>query len=302
MRSTESTKTSRTDKVRAAKQTLDEHIQALAEQMSRGKSEQLVRYLEFTAQFHGYSFGNVLLIMSQFPQASRVAGLRQWNKLGRYVRAGEKGIMILAPMAVWNRSDADSESASDEETIESERKETREKITIFKPVYVFDVSQTDGEEVPALLHATGDASAHLPALQEAVRASGITLEIADHVPGSGSAHGASYNGRIVLRDDLDPPEAFRTLVHEFAHELLHWPKDGSPKELDKTIRETEADATAFVVCRHFGIACDSADYLLLYDAEPKLLLDRLETIRQTAARIIDAVVSYDADSASVVTG
>lgn len=76
MRSAESTKTSRTDKVRAAKQTLDEHFQALAEQMSRGKSEQLVRYLEFTAQFHAYSFGNVMLIMMQFPEATRVAGLR----------------------------------------------------------------------------------------------------------------------------------------------------------------------------------------------------------------------------------
>jgi len=281
----------RNEKVREAGQILDDHIRELAEQMSRGKSEQLVRYLEFAAQFHSYSFGNVMLILFQRPDATRVAGLRQWNRVGRYVRAGEKGTMILAPMAVWRKSEAATEAASEDETIESERNETREKITIFKPVYVFDVSQTDGAELPKLLEATGDAGSAYPALKDAVRASGITLEELDHTPGSNSAHGASYGGRIVLRDDLDPSEAFRTLAHEFAHELLHWPKNGSPKEPNKTIRETEADATAFVVCRHFGIACDSADYLLLYDAEPRLLLDRLETIRQTAARIIDAIRS-----------
>src|SRR5207249_4785666 len=106
-----------------------------------------------------------------------------------------------------------------------------------------------------------DAGTPLQALKAAVLANGIMLEELDHTPGSASAHGASYGGRIVIRNDLDPPEAVRTLVHEWAHEKLHWPKNGAPKEPNKTIRETEADATAFVVCRHFGIACDSADYL-----------------------------------------
>jgi len=273
---------------------LDDHIRELAEQMGRGKSEQLVRYLEFAAHFHSYSFGNLMLIMFQKPEATRVAGLRQWNRLGRHVRPGEKGIMILAPMAVWRKSDNANEPASEDETTESERNETREKITLFKPVYVFDVSQTEGEEIPSILDASGDAGSALPVLKEAVRAAGIALEELERTPGSASAHGASYGGRIVIRNDLDPPEAFRTLAHEFAHELLHWPKDGSPKEPSKTIRETEADATAFVVCRHFGIACDSADYLLLYDSEPKLLLARLETVRQTAARIIDAIRAAEA--------
>jgi hypothetical protein len=120
------------------------------------------------------------------------------------------------------------------------------------------------------------------------------LEELDRVPGSHSAHGASYGGRIVIRNDLDPPEAFRTLAHELSHEWIHQHRSGSPKEPNKTIRETEADATAFVVCRHFGVQCDSADYLLLYDSEPKLLLDRLETVRHTAARIIDAIHAAEA--------
>jgi hypothetical protein len=125
----------------------------------------------------------------------------------------------------------------------------------------------------------------------------------EFIPGAPSADGVSRGGSIAIRSDLDQPEAFRTLAHEFAHELLHWPKDGSPKEPNRTIRETEADAAAFVVCRHFGIKCDSADYLLLYDAEPKLLLDRLETVRRTAARIIEAVENeMTASGAEAVAG
>jgi len=286
---TTATHSTRADKIQEAKTTLDAHIELLAQQMSQGKSEQLVRYLEFTAQFHSYSFGNIMLILCQCPNATRVAGLRQWNRLGRHVRAGSKGIMILAPMAVWKKSDAVTEPASDDETCESERNETREKITIFKPVYVFDVSATEGEPLPTMIHSTGDASICYPALEKAVRAAGITLELVEYIPGAPTAAGVSRGGTIQIRSDLDPPEAFRTLAHELAHEQLHWPKNGSPEEPNRTIRETEADAAAFVVCRHFGIACDSADYLLLYDSNPKLLLERMESIRQTADSIIESI-------------
>jgi antirestriction protein ArdC len=290
---TTATTSTRGDKVREAGQKIEDSIRELVEQMSRGKSDQLVRYLEFASRFHTYSFGNLLLILFQRPDAARVAGLRQWNRLGRHVRPGEKGIMILAPMEVWKKPNASSDTLAENEPSESVENESRERIRIFKPVYVFDVSQTDGADLPHLTHATGNAGSALPALKQAVRDSGIVFEEKDYTPGASSAHGASYGGRIVIRNDLDSAEAFRTLAHEFAHELLHWPKDGTPKEPDKKIRETEADATAFVVCRHFGVESDTSDYLLLYDSEPKLLLDRLETVRHTAARIIDAIHSAE---------
>ena len=111
------------------------------------------------------------------------------------------------------------------------------------------------------------------------------MEVLEDVPGSFGACGASYGGRIVLRANLAPADAFRALVHEYAHELLHW----SAGKEDKTVRETEADATAFIVCRHFGVECDTADCLLLHDSTSRVLLDRLETIRRTGARIIEAL-------------
>ena len=185
--------------------------------------------------------------------------------------------MILAPMTVRAKSE---ERAADPDADSAEPS----TITLFKPVYVFDVAQTEGDELPCLTDTTGDVSGHLPALEQAVRQAGIDLQQEDIVSGSPSADGASFGGRIVLKKDLPLAERFRTLAHEFAHEKLHWPGD---KE-NKTVRETEADAVAFVVCRHFGIDCDASDYLLLYNSEPKILLDRLETIRHTAGQIIEA--------------
>jgi len=187
-------------------------------------------------------------------------------------RMEKKGIAILAPMAVNKRDEKDFEN------------EPR-VITLFKVVYVFDVSQTEGDPLPDLIHATGDVSALYPALMQAVQKEGITLEVQDDVPGLFGALGASYGGRIVLRADLAPADAFRTLVHEYAHELLHW---RAAKE-DRTIRETEADATAFIVCRRFNVECDTADYLLLHDSTTQVLLERLETVRRTAARIIEGL-------------
>ena len=288
--STTVTAPTRADKVRHAKKNLDEHIKDLAEQMRQGKSEKLVHYLEFCSRFHTYSFGNMILAMFQRSDISRLAGLRQWNKVGRHVRSGEKGIMILAPMTVQKRPSGDPEEES--EATGEETREARETVRIFKPVYVFDVSQTEGAELPSLIHASGDVTALLPAVREAIHRHGITLDEVETIPLLPGALGVSRGGTIAVRRDLPEADLFRTLVHEFAHEMLHWQNEEKPRERGRearTLRETEADAAAFVVCRHFSVECDTADYLLLYDSEAKTLLDRLETIRQTAARIIEAV-------------
>lgn len=268
-----------TEKVRQACQTIDNHIRDLAEQMRAGKSEQLLRYLEFAARFHHYSFRNILLALSQRDDITQLAGVRRWNELGRRVKQGEKGIMILAPMTV--RKKHPSDKPTNPEADEDEPK----TVTFFKVVYVFDVLQTEGAPVPSFINTSGDASALHPAVMNAIREENIGLEFAPNIPGCPGAYGASYGGRIIIRADLDPAEGFRTMVHEFAHEKLH--KQGEKES--KTIRETEADATAFVVCRHFGLQCDTSDYLLLYDATPKILLERFETIRTTAGKIISAI-------------
>jgi hypothetical protein len=201
--------TTRTEKVKQAKQTLDEHLQELASELEQGCSDRLIRYLYFCAQFHQYSFGNLILALCQRRNLTRIAGVKRWNKLGRFVKKGEKGIMILAPMTVKKRA-----KEEDAETGEDEKPKT---ITHFKPVYVFDVSQT-------------------PAMEQAVKTAGITLEYADHIPGYSGAHGISLAGRIILRNDLVPADAFRALAHEFAHELLHNAMNGMKNRFGKPKR------------------------------------------------------------------
>jgi hypothetical protein len=120
----------RREKVKEACNAIDKHLTELADQIGQGKSEALVRYLEFTAQFHHYSFRNILLALSQRLDLTRLAGLKQWNKLGCHVRTGEKGIMILAPITVRKRDAKDSEEESGAPIV-----------TLFRPAYVFDVSE-----------------------------------------------------------------------------------------------------------------------------------------------------------------
>lgn len=274
----------RTEKINVLRKSVEEHGEALARQLAEGKSDTLIQYLEFCSQFHAYSFRNILLAIWQKPDITHIAGIRQWNKLGRRVRAGEKGIAILAPITVKRKSDSEGEVENDEV----------DRITLFKPVYVFDVSQTEGEPLPDIIHASGDVGDVYQTLAEVIAREGILIEVVAMIPASPTARGVSCGGRILLRSDLKPADAFRTLTHEYAHERLH--RNGERES--KAIRETEADATAFIVCRHFGIETDTADYLLLHDASPTLLLARLETIRQTAAAIIEALESFQTESPS----
>src|SRR5688572_15977063 len=131
----------RTDAQKLSKQTLDD----LAAQLEGGKSESLITFLDAMARFHSYSFGNVMMILAQKPDAKRVAGLRTWNQLGRFVRKGEKGIGIFAPM----RFKADENPKTGE---------TDGDRIGFRVVHVFDISQTDGEPLPETENVAGDAT------------------------------------------------------------------------------------------------------------------------------------------------
>jgi antirestriction factor ArdC-like protein len=132
----------------------------LVQSLESGRSEVLTQYLGAIARFHAYSFGNVMLIATQKPDASNVAGIRTCNSLGRFVKRGEKGILILAPM-VGNRRSRQNEIAThiDTENAADERK-PQPQICGFRAVYVFDISQTEGKELPALTEVQGDVSGY----------------------------------------------------------------------------------------------------------------------------------------------
>jgi len=261
-------------KAEEAKKIVDQALEQLSEALGQGKSEQLTRYLAMLARFHRYSFGNVLLILSQKPDATHVAGFNAWRKLGRFVRKGEKGIVIIAPMTI-KRKDEPKPGEDDKPVLR------------FRGVHVFDVSQTDGEPLPEPAEVSGDPREHLDKLKAEIAERGIELDYEDVPLG---ADGVSRGGRISVREGLTPAHEFSVLVHEVAHELLH---RGEDRPASKTVRETEAEAVAFVVCQAIGLenGFAASDYIQLYDGKPETLAGSLDRIQRASAGIIESIIT-----------
>jgi antirestriction protein ArdC len=224
-------------------------LDALNQELAGGQSEALRKFLGVLAKFHRYSFNNFLLIAMQKPDATRVAGFHAWKQFGRSVKKGEKGIAILAPSA--RRRTVDEEDGEPS---------TIRVVTGFKAVYVFDVSQTEGEELPPFAGIYGDPGAKIERLEAIIQDDGITLEYDAHL----YCEGVSMGGRIVVKEGLAPAERFSVLAHELGHEWLH--RGERRHETTKTVRETEAEAVAYVVCRACGLdpSTRSSDYIHLY--------------------------------------
>jgi antirestriction protein ArdC len=267
-------------KQQTAKEAIAANVQALIEQLEQGHSEGLTDYLTAMGRFHSYSFGNILEIARQRPNATRVAGLYAWNRLGRKVKKGERGIRILAPViGVHRKKDADAEKGN--------RDQNQTILFGFRSAYVFDVSQTEGKDLPELSErVTGDVGESRERLVDFILAQGIQLEFNENIA---PALGMSYGGRIAILPGQGEAEEFSTLVHELSHEMLH--KAERRTATTKTVRETEAEAIAFVVGRTIGLITGwaSADYIHLYKGNAALLTESLEVIKQTASVILKAL-------------
>ena len=266
------------EKIKGFRQSLDTSLKELVKELSEGKSERLMDLLNFAGKFHNYSFFNIMMAYMQRRDISKLAGVKTWNEVGRYVRKGERGIAIWAPM-FFKKSMKTEDAAEAEEAEEI-------TFTRFRLVYVFDVSQTEGKELPntRISITTGNPGTVYTALESAIQAQGIVIDYVNYL--SNNAEARSHGGKIEIVNDPDPSRLFRNLIHEFAHELLH--HDGGERGT-KTLRETEAEATAYVVCKHFGGETNTADYIQLYDGNVKILSSRLEKIRKTASTIIQAI-------------
>jgi antirestriction protein ArdC len=266
-----------------AKQLADQALTDLQQELEAGRSETLQRYLDTMSRFHGYSFGNCMLIGRQMPDATFVAGFRRWLELGRYVRKGEKGIGILAPLVYRKRND----EAEDGE-------EGGPSVRGFKIVHVFDVSQTEGDELPELARIQGEPGELLPALERLVRDGGIELKTEEMSAGT---KGVSRKGEIAIAEGLPEVERFAVLAHELAHEWMH--DEEQRKCLAKTVRETEAEAVSYVVCRAFGLDCStrSSDYIQMYRGDAATLTESLDRIQKTATRMIESLSQASASPA-----
>jgi N-terminal domain of anti-restriction factor ArdC len=276
----------KTMKLEEVNQRTKEAVDFLVAALESGHSAVLTQFLAAMAKFRNYSFGNIMLIARQKPDATSVAGFRAWNSLGRFVRRGEKGISILAPI-VGHRRSRQNEIATDIDTLNAvvECKSERQLIG-FRAVYVFDISQTEGRELPTLTEVHGDVSGHRERLVKFVGIQGIALTYSDRIA---PAKGLSHGGKITLLCGMQPAEEFSTLTHEIAHEILH--RGDRRTHTTKEVRETEAEAVAFVVCQALGLetGTSSADYIQLWHGDADLLRASLEAVQQTAAAILGGI-------------
>jgi antirestriction protein ArdC len=216
-----------------------------------------------------------------------VAGFNRWKDFGRFVKKGEKGIAILAPLVYRKKQD---ESEGDEHMEDDAN--ARRALRGFKVVHVFDVSQAEGQELPQFAAPDGDPGEKLSQLEAIVRGQGIDLKY-EVIPLG--ADGVSRGGEIAVRPDLSPAKTFSVLVHELAHELLH--KGERKKEVGKTVKETEAEAVAFVVCKAIGLepGSSSSDYIQLYKGGREVLMQSLDYIQKTASFILSELHASKAE-------
>ena len=277
-----------TQRENPTKQIIKQAVEFLIEQLEAGKSETLAGYLAAMARFHQYSFGNIMAIARQRPTATHVAGIRTWNELGRFVKKGEKGIQILAPVIGNRRKRPEQESVQES----SQEQKPAPMLIGFRAVYVFDVAQTEGAELPEFNHqVSGEVGGKRDRLIAFLAAQGIKLEFNEKIA---PALGVSYGGRIALLPGQSKAEEFTTLVHETAHELLH--KAERRTMTTPTIRETEAEAVAFIVGHAVGLEMGTAssDYIQMYAGDAGLLAESLEVIQHASAQILAAIDGEDA--------
>ena len=274
-------------------------------------SERYKEYLRVMSKFHNYSFNNTLLIAMQKPDASLIAGFSAWkNNFGRNVMKGQKGIKILAPSPFKIKKELEKiDPQTGKAFIGKDGKPVTEEkeITIpaFKVVSVFDVSQTEGKEIPdiAVNMLTGDVEHYKDVFAALEKTSPVPVGFEKI---EGGAHGYYHleDKRIALDEGMSELQTLKTLIHEIAHAKLHdidlnAPLEDLENRPDRRTREVQAESIAYTVCQHYGL--DTSDYSFGYVAgwsagrELAELKSSLETIRSTAAEIINSIDEHIAE-------
>ncbi|MDE7221451.1 MAG: ssDNA-binding domain-containing protein, partial [Oscillospiraceae bacterium] len=264
-------------------------------------SDSYAQYITAMAKFHHYSFGNALLILFQCPSASNVAGYNTWKQLGRQVKKGEKGIMILAPCSFRASLEREkSDPLPGQTLLGPDGNPLTEKVKIapnrFKIAHIFDLSQTEGRELPQIgvSELTGDVADYTGIYDRLTAISPLPV-VQEDFQRSAKGYTSFAENRVVVKPGMSQVQTIKTLVHEIAHAKLHRPDDilAIPTPGEKRQKEVEAESIAYVVCQHFGI--DTSDYSLAYVAgwsrgkELTELKASLNVIHATAGEIIDAI-------------
>lgn len=275
------------------KNTKDEKVKALYERLKTGvqqviASGRLQELARFMAKFHKYSFGNTLLILLQKPDASLVAGYKAWEKMGRHVKKGEKGIAIFAPRTYKK------------EIIDEETGEVTDVITGlagFKVVHVFDVSQTEGKPLPLLKESELDDTAAGRDLYGRLLAVANELSVTvrtEQIANGARGYYSPDKNEIVLSEDLRGDMRPKVLLHELAHALafrLGEQKRTKRQDAEYVKGEVIAEGAAFIAAARFGLDIEkvSFDYVAGWAGDTEKVILWGEAVQKVARELIDRV-------------
>ena len=267
------------------------------------ESERYADYLRTMSKFHDYSLNNTILIAMQ--GGNLVKGYKQWEKeFDRHVKPGEKAIKILAPSPFTvkkqvEKIDPDTQKPVFDKDGKPVTEEKEIKIPAFRVVSVFDVSQTEGKELPSLTYElTGNVEQYKDFFTALEKTSPFAMEF-EALSGSIKGRCNYEEKRISINEGMDELQNIKTAIHEIAHATLHDIDKDAPERPDRRTREVQAESVAYAVCQHYGL--DTSDYSFGYIAgwssgkELAELKGSLETIRSTAAKLIDTIDGHFAE-------
>ena len=304
--------------IMADKPTNRERLQQITAGIEQGiqelfESEKYMRYLSVMSRFHRYSVNNTMLIYMQKPDATLVAGYNKWkNQFERHVKKGEHGITIIAPTPFKKKIE---EQKLDPDTkapmLDAEGKiimEEREvEIPMFRPVKVFDVSQTDGKPLPELASSLSGNVQNYEIFMEALRRSAPVPLSVEPMAANMDGYFSPDRQRIAIREGMSEVQTVSAAVHEIAHSKLHnyakaqeeAARAGDkepPQKKDRNTEEVEAESISYAVCQYFGIQTgeNSFGYIASWskDKELKELRASLETINKAAGELISDIDRY----------
>lgn len=262
----------------------------ITKELERGVKELLASdrykdYLDFMGKFHNYIVNNSILIFLQMPQATMVAGYQAWqNKFKRQVKKGEKSIKILAPCPHKMKKEV--------KTADGDLEEQEITWNTFRPVSVFDISQTDGDEIPEICNdLTGNVDGYKVLIDKLVKVAPVAVSF-EAINSAAKGYFSDKENKIVVKAGMSEEQTVKTLVHEIAHSFLHG-ESGEENEADRRTQEVQAESVAYTVCRMLGLNTDeySFGYIAGWSAgkELKELNQSMETIRKTANKIMEGI-------------
>jgi len=262
------------------RKSIDEGLIRLASAVEEQRgAEEVRKYLDTMARFPTYSWRNALLVSAQRPQASLVAGFTHWKRLGREVRKGEKAIRIISPCPARKATS-----------------EKEDKVRVFfKAACVFDVSQTEGKDLPTAkvpeIHT--NAERLLTALGNVATERGIIVR---YRPMEEGTFGVSKGGEVEIATGHATGQQSKSLIHEIVHEAIHQRSGrGDAYGVGRRTAELEAEAVAYVVCRNFGLDVElrASRYIALWGEDGKAIAASLGRISGAARQLIEDVGEVD---------